>query len=84
MIDRVHALPIAQQAQALGISRGSVYYMPRPVPASDLAIMQRIDELHMNFPFAGSPVLRDLLAAEGIKVDRLHVSTLMKMAIEAI
>jgi len=84
MIDRVHALPIVQQAHALAISRGSVYYMPRPVPASDLAIMRRIDELHMDFPFAGSPLLRDLLAAEGIKVGRLHVSTLMKMAIEAI
>ncbi len=52
--------------------------MPRPMPASDLAIMRRTDELHMDFPFAGSPMLRDLLAAEGIKVGRLHVSTLMK------
>ena len=61
------------------------YYMPRPVPASDLAIMRRIDELHMDFPFAASRMLRDLLAAEGINVGRLHVSTLMKkMAIEAI
>ena len=85
MIDRVHALPIARQARELGISRGSVYYLPRPVPASDLAIMRRIDELHMDFPFAGSRMLRDLLGAEGIKVGRLHVSTLMKkMAIEAI
>ena len=85
MIDRVHALPIARQARELGISRGSVYYMPRPVSASDLAIMRRIDELHMDFPFAGSRMLRDLLGAEGVKVGRLHVSTLMKkMAIEAI
>ena len=55
MIDRVHTLPIARQARELGISRGSVYYMPRSVPASDLAIMRRIDELHMDFPFAGRP-----------------------------
>ena len=48
MIDRVHALPITRQARELGISRGSVYYLPRPVPASDLAIMRRIDELHMD------------------------------------
>ena len=85
MIDHSHALPVSRQARALGISRGSVYYLPKPVGASDLAIMRRIDELHMNYPFAGSRMLRDLLRAEGIKIGRLHVSTLMKkMAIEAI
>ncbi|MEG3153656.1 hypothetical protein U1700_01990 [Sphingomonas sp. RB1R13] len=85
MIDRVHALPIAPQARELGISRGSVYYMPRPVPASDLAIMRRIDELHMDFAFAGSRMLRDLLGAEGVKVGCLHVATLMKkMGVAAI
>ena len=66
MIDHVHALPIARQARELGISRGSVYYLPRLVSASDLAIMREIDELHMDFPFAGSRMLRDLLGAEGI------------------
>ena len=85
MIDRVHALPITRQARELGISRGSVYYLPRPVSASDLAIMRRIDELHMDFPFAGSRMLRDLLGAEGVKVGRLHVATLMKkMGVAAI
>ena len=85
MIDRAHALPVTRQARELGISRGSVYYLPRPVPASDLAIMRRIDELHMDFPFAGSRMLRDLLGAEGVKIGRLHVATLMKkMGVEAI
>ena len=85
MIDRVHALPISRQARELGISRGSVYYRPRPVPASDLAMMRRIDELHMDFPFAGSRMLRDLLGAEGVLVGRLHVATLMKkMGVAAI
>ena len=85
MIDHVHALPITRQARELGISRGSVYYLPRPVSASDLAIMRRIDELHMDFPFAGSRMLRDLLGAEGVKVGRLHVATLMKkMGVAAI
>ena len=85
MIDRSHALPIAKQAQALGISRGSVYYLPRPVPAADLAIMRRMDELHLEFPFAGSRMLRDLLTQEGIDIGRRHVSTLMKrMGIEAL
>ena len=85
MIDRSHDLPVARQALALGISRGSVYYLPRPVAASDLVVMRRIDELHLNFPFAGSRMLRDLLAGEGFAVGRLHVATLMKrMGIEAL
>src|SRR4051794_21216038 len=85
MIDRTHELPITQQAKALGISRGSVYYLPRPVPAADLAIMRRIDELHLEFPFAGSRMLRDLLNKEGIRTGRCHVTTLMRrMGVEAI
>ncbi len=85
MIDANHALPISRQARALGISRGSVYYRPRPASCADLVLMRRIDELHLEYPFAGSRMLRDLLAGEGIKVGRLHVGTLMKrMAIAAI
>jgi putative transposase len=85
MIDREHDLPIAKQAKALNISRGSVYYLPRPVSAADLAIMRRIDELHLEFPFAGSRMLRGLLAAEGCRIGRRHVKTLMRrMGIEAL
>src|SRR3954447_2455527 len=85
MIDRSHPLPITQQAKALGISRGSVYDLPRPVPAADLATMRRMDELRLEFPFAGSRMLRDLLTQEGIDIGRRHVSTLMKrMGIEAL
>jgi len=85
MIDRSHSLLLARQARELGISRGSVYYLPRPVSAADLTIMRRIDELHLEFPFAGSRMLRDLLRQEGIEIGRRHVATLMKkMAIEAI
>ena len=58
MIDREHDLPITKQARALGISRGSVYYLPRPVSPSDLAIMHRMDELHLELPFAGGRMLR--------------------------
>src|SRR5262245_29000755 len=78
MIDRAHDLPIGKQAEALNISRGSVYYLPRPVPSADLALMRRIHELHLEFPFAGSRMLRGLLAAEGSKVGRRHVKTLMR------
>jgi putative transposase len=85
MIDRSHALPITKQAKALGISRGSVYYLSRPVSAADLAIMRRMDELHLEFPFAGSRMLRDLLHQEGTRIGRRHVATLMKrMGIEAL
>ncbi|MBL9058416.1 MAG: IS3 family transposase [Mangrovicoccus sp.] len=85
MIDRDHGLSISRQAKTLGISRGSVYYAPRPTPEADLALMRRIDELHLEYPFAGSRMLKDLLRAEGHTVGRLHVSTLMKkMAIEAL
>ena len=78
MIDRTHGLPVAKQARALGISRGSIYYLPRPVPAADLVIMRRMDELHLEFPFAGSRMLRDLLNREGVATGRRHVATLMR------
>lgn len=85
MIDRTHALSLVAQARQLGISRGSIYYLPRAVSGTDLAIMRRIDELHLLYPFAGSRMLRDLLRQEDVKVGRLHVATLMKrMRIEAI
>jgi len=85
MIDREHDLPICKQAEVLRISRGSVYYLPRPVPEADLAIMRRLDRLHLEFPFAGSRMLQGLLVAEGSKIGRRHVRTLMRrMGIEAL
>ena len=85
MIDRTHDLSLTQQADALGISRGSLYYVPEIISSEDLALMRRMDELHLDFPFAGSRMLRDLLAAEGSAVGRRHVTTLMRrMGIEAI
>ena len=85
MIDREHDLPITKQAEALNISRGSVYYLPRPASASDLEVMRRLDRLHLELPFAGARMLRGLLVAEGYKIGRRHVKTLMKrMGIEAL
>jgi hypothetical protein len=85
MIDREHDLSITKQAAALNISRGSVYYLSRPVSANDLEVMRRLDRPHLQFPFAGSRMLRGLLAAEGCKIGRRHVKTLMKrMGIEAL
>jgi putative transposase len=85
MIQRDHDLSVKRQAQLLGISRGSVYYLPRPVSSADLGLMRQIDELHMEQPFAGSRMLRDMLRAKGFGVGRKHVATLMKrMGIEAL
>ena len=85
MIDRTHDLPITKQAEVLNISRGSVYYLPRPVSETDLGIMRRLDRLHLEYPFAGSRMLRGLLAAEGCQIGRRHVKTLMRrMGIEAL
>jgi putative transposase len=85
MIDRCHKLPVVRQARAVGISRGSVYYRTRPVCETDLALMRRIDELHLEHPFAGSRMLRGLLRLHGVAAGRRHVATLMRrMGIEAL
>jgi putative transposase len=85
MIDRDHDLSVTKQAEVVGIARSTVYYLPRPVSAAELALMKQIDKLHLEFPFAGSRMLRRLLAFEGSKVGRRHVKTLMvRMGIEAL
>lgn len=85
MIDRQHQLPITRQAELLGISRSSVYYLPRPVSQADLVLMRCIDELHLEHPFMGARMLRRMLVRQGFKVGRRHVSTLMqRMGIEAL
>jgi putative transposase len=85
MIDRTHALPITRQAEALGISRGAVYYVPRPTSALDLALMRAIDALHLDFPFAGARMLRRLLRPDYPGVGRRRIGTLMlEMGIAAV
>ena len=85
MIDREHELSLTRQAKLLEISRGTVYYLPRPVSPADLALMRRLDELHLQHPFMGARMLRDQLARQGVHVGRRHVRTLMlRMGIEAL
>ena len=85
MIDTRHDLPISRQAELLSVSRASVYYLPKPTSEADLALMRRMDQLHLDHPFAGSRMLRDLLRLAGISVGRKHVSSLMKkMGMEAL
>ena len=84
MIDREHELSLARQAELLALSRSSLYYQPVPVSDSDLALMRRIDELHLELPFAGSRLLRDLLQGEGHAIGRKRVRRLMRVNVEVI
>ena len=85
MIDASHKLPVTRQAELLDLSRSNIYYLPRPPSKVDLVLMRRMDELHLNYPFAGARMLRDMLRLEGFQVGREHVATLMgKMGMAAI
>ena len=85
MIDRKSDLSVIEQCRLLKLSRSSIYYKPRPIPQADLDLMRRIDELHLEHPFAGSRMLRAMLRREGQPVGRRHVGTQMRrMGINAI
>lgn len=85
MIDRKHEIPLSAQAKLLGISRGTSYYLPRPVSDDNLDLMRRVDELHLQNPFMGGRMLRDQLAREDVPVGRRYLRTLMlRMGIEAL
>ena len=85
MIDREHPLSVTRQARLLEISRGAVYYQPRPTSEADLALMRRIDELHLEHPFMGARMMRRQLQRQSIHVGRRHLSTLMeRMGIQAL
>ena len=85
MIDPGHKLPLVRQAKLLELSRSSVYYLPQPTSESDLALMRILDRWHLDYPFAGSRMLRDMLRLAGHRIGRKHVATLMgKMGIEAL
>ena len=85
MIDRTFILSIKKQCALLQLPRSTAYYNPAEVSEEDLTLMRRIDELHLNYPFAGSRMLRDMLKQAGYKIGRRHVRTLMRrMGIEAL
>jgi len=85
MINRAHTLSLTQQAKLVGVSRGTVYYRPKPVPPEDLQLMRRMDELHLEFPFAGNRMLRDLLHREGYTIGRKRVrSHMRRMGLKAL
>ncbi|MDF0677264.1 MAG: IS3 family transposase [Nitrospira sp.] len=78
MIDPSHTLPVVRSCQLLGLSRSTAYYRPRPVSDTTLVLMRRINELHLQYPFAGARMLRDLLRQEGHAIGRRQVATLMR------
>ncbi len=85
MIDRTHQLSMTKQAKALGVSRGCLYYQPKPISEEDQQLMNRIDQLHLAWPFAGARMLRDRLRQEDWPIGRKHVATLMRrMGLEAL
>lgn len=86
MIDRKHPrLSVVAQCRLLALPRSSFYYRPEPIPDADLKLMKRIDELHLEYPFAGSRMLRLFLRKEGFLVGRRRVVRLMrKVGIEAL
>jgi len=85
MIDRSHPLSVKRQAELLNISRGAVYYLPKPTSQRDLVLMNAIDRLHLDFPFMGSRQLRSALRRQGHDAGRLRIRSLMrKMGIFAL
>ncbi len=83
MIDREHALPVTRQAKLLQISRGSVYYIEAPTSAADLELMREFDRLHLDYPFAGARMLRDMLRTKNYRIGRRHVATLISRCAKA-
>lgn len=85
MIDRTHKLPVIQQCEILELARPTARYVPKPTSPEDLALMRRIDELHLDYPFAGHQMLCDLLRHEGRAVGRRRIRRLMRqVGIEAL
>jgi len=85
MIDPEDKLSVQKQSKLLKVSRSSVYYKPQSLSEDELKLMRTIDELHLEHPFAGSRMLRDLLQRDGVRVGRRHMRTAMRrMGIEAI
>ncbi|WP_246740228.1 IS3 family transposase [Bradyrhizobium sp. LCT2] len=84
MIDRGHDLSIVRQAKVLKLARSTVYYEPRPVSAEDLALMRRLDELHLDYPFAERVCYDRCCGGRGIRRSPPHRDAMKRMGIEAV
>ncbi|MEO8181929.1 MAG: IS3 family transposase [Deltaproteobacteria bacterium] len=79
MIEVTPSISMRRQCELLGVSRSSVYYDPVATSAEELALMRRIDELHLKIPFYGSRKIADCLRREGKDVNRKLVQRLMRL-----
>ena len=85
MIDRTHSLSAVQSCQLLGVARSMAYYQPTPVAGSELALLRRIDELHLRYRFAVAQILRNLLREDSQAIWRRCVASLFRrMGITAV
>jgi len=85
MISPEHPLPVVQQCGLIALAPSTFYYRPEPVSEQDLKTMLRMDQLHLEMPFAGARMLRDKLRLEGYHIGRKHAATLMRrMGLEAL
>ena len=75
MIDKTHTLPVTKQCRLLGLNRSTAYYRPKATSAeADLALMRRIDRIHMRYPFLGSHRIPDELETDGLGTDNGRVN----------
>ena len=79
MIQVQEQLSIRRQCELLGVNRSGLYYEPVGTSREELALMRRIDELHLRWPFYGSRKLCAALHAEGVEVNRKHMQRLMTL-----
>ena len=79
LVDRGHGgLSVRRQCELVSIARSGVYRPPRPAKESDLALMRRIDELFMAWPFLGSRRMAQMLATDGQPLNRKRMQRLMR------
>ena len=86
MIVRDHpALSLSRQCRLLSLGRSSLYYTPKGESAETLALMRRIDELFLKYPFYGARRMALHLRREGVRIGRRRAGRLMRlMGLEAI
>ncbi len=85
MVERDGPLALARQCELLGVSRSSQYYAPLGERAENLALMRRLDQVHLAYPFYGSRQMARHLRREGTVVGRHRIRRLMRlMGLEAI
>ena len=79
MIDKTHQLSVRQQSQLIQINRSTLYYKPKEISSTDLSLMRLIDEIHLDYPFMGSRMIRDMLQRQGHQIGRRKVRRLMRL-----